>query len=267
MDIDDRWIDVDFTKEPQFVAGDLGRNPAARLCRSSDDEVPIIPDRDWEGHVEQIDASGGGLDRYVKHVFDQGQEGSCVGNATTQQNMVMQAGQFGFRNVTLLSPMSLYKRIGRSPSSGAMVDDALDEMQVRGVLPLDTAENRTRFGNRVHPATGYNRSLPDGWEKVAREFRSDERFVVTTTQALISCLLRGHPIVVGREGHSILYLRPVYHGGKLFIKYVNSWSEDWGEGFGQLRGGFGYDSRSQFEQSARWAFAIRTLVVPSWLQI
>ena len=267
MDIDDRWIDVDFTKEPQFVPGDLGRNPAARLCRAADDEVPLILETQWQSICEHIDAAGGGLDRYVQHVFDQGQEGSCTANSSAAQNMVMQAGQFGLKNVTLLSPMSLYKRIGRSASSGAMVDDALDEMQGRGLLPLDTPDNRKRFGEMVHPATGFNRTLPDGWEQTARNFRSDERFIVKTTQSLVSCLIRGYPIVVGREGHSILYLRPVYRNGKLFIKYANSWSESWGEGFGKLRGGFGYDSRSQFEQSARWAFAIRTLVTPPWLQI
>ena len=179
---------------------------------------------------------------------------------------MQQAAQFGLANVTLLSPMSLYKRIGSSASSGAMVSDALDEVEGDGILPLDTPENRTRFGDHVHPATGFGRLLPAGWQGTAKNFRISERLIVSSTQALISCLLSGHPVVVGREGHSILYLRPVISKGRMLVKYVNSWG-NWGEGFGTLAGGFGYDTQSQFEQSARWAFAARSLVVPTWLQI
>lgn len=266
-EIDDRFVDVDFSKEPQFIAGDLGLNPNALACASSDDAVPLIPESKWQALSEQLDAAGGGLDRYVIRVFNQGSEGSCVGNATTQQMMVMQAQQFGIGNVTLLSPMSLYKRIGQSASSGAMVNDALDEVVGRGILPLDTPENRARFAECVHPATGFGRKLPDGWESVARNFRADESLVVKSTASLMSCLFSGHPIVVGREGHSILYLRPVFSKGRWLVKYVNSWDVTWGEGFGKFTGGFGYDTRSQFEQSARWAFAIRSLVVPSWLAV
>lgn len=255
-DIDDEIVDVDFTKDERFVFGDLGRNPSKLMCAVADDEVPLIPESQWRFEAEKFQGMGGGLDRLVVNIFDQGSEGSCVGNATVQCHQVMQAAQFGKNNVVKLSAISLYKRIGSSPNSGAMVDDALEEVQSRGIVPLDTPENRTKFGNVVMPPRGYFNSLPSGWENVAKQFRSDERLIIQSEAALFSCLFRGFPVVVGRAGHSILYLRPVWTGSKWLIKYVNSWSDDWGER------GFGYDSASLFRQSADWAFALRSIVVP-----
>lgn len=255
-DIDDEFVDVDFTKDERFVFGDLGRNPSKLMCAAADDEVPLIPESQWRSEAETLDGMGGGLDRLVVNIFDQGSEGSCVGNATTQCHQVMQAAQFGKANVVKLSAISLYKRIGSSPNSGAMVDDALDEVAARGILPLDTPENRAKFGSMVMPPRGYFTPMPVGWENIAKQFRSDEKLIIRSEAALFSCLFRGFPIVVGRAGHSILYLRPVWSGGQWLIKYVNSWTPQWGEA------GFGYDSARLFRESANWAFAVRSIVVP-----
>lgn len=264
-DLDEQFVDVDFTKDERFVFGDLGRNPSKLMCAAADDEVPLIPESQWRDEAEKLEAAGGGLDKLVVNIFDQGQEGSCVGNSTTQQHQVMQAVQFGKQNVVKLSAISLYKRIGTSPNSGAMIDDALEEMSLRGELPLDTAENRQRFGSMVMPPRGFHTPMPVGWQDVAKQFRADERLIIESQEALFSCLFRGFPVVVGRAGHSILYLRPKWDGKKWLVKYVNSWSEQWGEGFGEFKGGFGYDSASLFRESAQWAFAVRSIVVPSWL--
>ncbi len=258
-DIDDEFVDVDFTKDERFVFGDRGRNPSKLFCAVADDEVPLIPENQWRTEAETLAGMGGGLDRLVVNVFDQGSEGSCVGNATTQCHQVMQAAQFGKANVVKLSAISLYKRIGSSPNSGAMVDDALEEIQSRGIVPLDTPENRAKFGNAVMPPRGFNTPLPHNWQEVAKQFRSDERLIIQSESALFSCLFRGFPVVVGRAGHSILYLRPIWSGSKWLIKYVNSWRDDWGDH------GFGYDSVSLFRESARWAFALRSILVPGGL--
>lgn len=255
--MDDQFVDVDFTKDAAFVLGDLGRNQDKLLCGAADDAVPLVPENEWRGLAEKIEAENSGLDQLVTRIFNQGQEGACVGHAATQQHQVMQAVQFGKNKVVQLSPMSLYKRLGRTASSGAMIDDALEEVTARGILPLSTSQNRAQFGNQVMPETGFDNRMPRGWEQTAKLFRASERLIVESEASLFSCLFRGHPVVVGRQGHSILYLRPVFKNGRWLIKYVNSWSENWGEG------GFGYDSASLFRESARWAFAVRSIVVPS----
>lgn len=251
------FIDVDFRSEPQYVLGDLGRNPSRLMCAAADDEVPLIPENKWRELAQQAEQSG--LDKLVVEIKNQGQEGSCVANATTQLHQVMQAAQFGIANVTLLSAMSLYKRIGSSANSGAMVDDGMEEMCARGALPLDNKTNRNHF-QHVMPATGFDRPLPQGWQETAKKFRGDERLIVQTEEALFSCLLSGHPVVVGRQGHSILYLRPVWQNGQWLIRYVNSWG-NWGEN------GYGYDSARLFRQSADWAFTLRSIITPSTVKL
>jgi hypothetical protein len=73
---------------------------------------------------------------------------------------------------------------------------------------------------------------------------------------------RREPIVVGRAGHSICYVRPVYQNGKWLWKYVNSWGDEWGDAGGRFNTGFGYDSQKLFNESAQWAYVLRTVVTP-----
>lgn len=184
--------------------------------------------------------------------------GNCVANACGQSNEIIQGIQFGKDKVVHLSAMSLYKRIGSSAQSGAMVEDGIDEMMSRGILPLDNEENRVRYGNLVMPNTGWRTSYPAEWETAAADFKVTERFVVRTVKGLVSALINGWPVVVGRSGHSICYCRPMYDSrGNLVVKYANSWG-DWGDE------GFGYDSMGLIRSSAGWCFAVRSLVVPEW---
>jgi len=69
-------------------------------------------------------------------------------------------------------------------------------------------------------------------------------------------------VVVGRAGHSILYTRPVWSKNQWWIKYVNSWGQEWGEGFDEFSGGWGFDSMRLIMESASWAFTCRTILAP-----
>lgn len=248
------FLDVDFTKCPEYTFGDLGGQFCSEMpCY--EDTQPLVPESKWQEYCEKLEATGGGLDSLVTRIYNQGREGSCVANATSQAHEIKQAEMLGKDKVTHLSAISLYKRIGSGPNSGAMVSDGLDEGTKRGILPLDNAENRAKWGNIVMPNTGFYERYPTGWESVAKFFRFDERFIIRSTEGLISALLSGHPVVVGRAGHSICYCRPIYKDGRLVVKYANSWG-DWGDN------GYGYDSMSMIRSSASWAFAVRSVIVP-----
>lgn len=255
MAIDRRFIDVDFAADERFTFGDLGCAMFSGARPAYDDVVPIIPRGKWREEIEKMDAAGGGADQLVTRIYDQKNEGSCVANACSQACEIVQALQFGKDNVVHLSAMSLYKRIGSSPNSGAMVSDGLEEMATKGVLPLDNPENRARFGDKVMPNTGWREKYPDGWEDVAKQFRAHEWFIVRDMDSLITALLNQHPVVVGRSGHSICYCRPMYDGNDLVVKYANSWG-DWGQD------GYGFDSERMIKSSSSWAFALRSIVVP-----
>lgn len=244
------FVDVDFRKCPQYVFGDLGGAGLSRFANYAE-VTPRMTEDGVRAEIEKIDEAGGGLDKLVTRIYDQQQEGSCVANATCQAHEIAQAEQYGRDKVVHLSAISLYKRIGRSAQSGAVVSDAIEELQERGVLPLDTPENRERFGSAVMPNTGFKTPFPADWEATGRKFASLKFYVVTHYLDLLTALCYGDPVVVGRQGHSICYVRPMWQNG-FRVKYANSWG-DWGDE------GFGYDTIGQIKQSANWAFAVRTV--------
>lgn len=257
--IDPRFIDADFPAFDEYTFGDKGRGPLDRIATFSayEDAVPVIPSSDWRGLAEEIQAAGGGLTRLVSRIYNQRSEGSCVANACSQAHECVQAKQHGKDRVVHLSAISLYKRIGRSPGSGAMVSDGLEEMARRGVLPLDTPENREKY-QRVMPNTGFYADYPRDWEATAALFTATEWHIVRSVEGLITALLNQHPVVVGRQGHSICYCDVVYRDGDPSVVYANSWG-DWGFGAGNFDKGFGLDTMGNIRRSAGWAFALRTV--------
>lgn len=209
--------------------------------------VWAVEDVEYDGWVYDIEVEGD-----HSYIADGIGVHNCVANACAQAHEIIQAKQSGKENVIPLSAISLYKRIGSSAQSGAMVSDGLDEMASRGILPLDTPENRAQFGLACMPATGFRTKYPENWEATAKQFTADEWFIVDNVAELITALLNQHPVVVGRSGHSICYCDPVYKDGSLLVKYANSWG-NWGES------GFGYDSLRMIRSSASWAFALRSV--------
>lgn len=257
----ERFIDVRFDKQPEFVKGCLPESNFAAFG-SYEDLVPTLSWNQIDAAIEAMDAGDDGLEWMVSRIYDQRQEGSCVANATCQAAEVLQAIQVGLDKVIPLSAISLYKRIGRSPSSGAMVSDGLDELGKRGALPLDTPDNRARFGNAVMPNTGFFTPFPSGWEETAAKFAGHEYYAVRTTVGLFSALCRRQPVVVGREGHSIVYLRPRRQGNSRTVDYANSWGR-WGFGAGGFESGFGRDTARQVEKSAQYCFVLRSVNTPA----
>lgn len=257
--IDPQFVDVDFTRDPNYTFGDLGHRAFSSTMTEFEQVFGVIPSAKWPELIEKIDASAGWIERLITRIYNQGREGSCVSNATGQAHEIIQAAQYGKPNVIHLSAISLYKRVARSASSGSMLDANLDEIERRGILPLDTPENRARF-THVMPATGFTTPFPAGWETTAGLLTSIERYIIRTFEGIITALLQGFPVVVGRQGHSICYVRPVYRNGALAVIYANSWGP-WGFGAGDFTKGFGLDSTSQIRQSASWAFALRSVNV------
>lgn len=260
MDLDDRYIDVDFEADPNYTFGDLGAATFGSYP-SYEEMFGVLSDAEIDAAIEAMDAESGGAERLVTRIYNQGQEGSCVANATSQAHEIVQALQHGKANVVHLSAISLYKRIGRSAQSGAMVSDGLKEMASRGILPLDTPENRQRFGAAVMPNTGFSKPFPDNWQETAALFRGVEYHTVNSVAGLLTALCNQHPVVVGRQGHSICYVRPMRRSGRRVVAYANSWG-NWGQGMGDFESGFGFDTESQIRQSASWAFVLRAVTIP-----
>lgn len=266
-DIDPKFVDCDFEREMLergIAPGNLGIGERMASLPTYEDSVPLIPREDWESEAAKMEADRTGAEWLVTRIYNQGNEGSCVANACAQAHEILQALQFGRDRVVPLSAMSLYQLIGSGPNSGAMVSDGLDEGANYGFLPLATDANKARF-DHVMPNTGWRTRRPDGCETTAKLFRFIEWNVIKTKAGLGTALLRRQPVVVGREGHSICYCGMRFKSGRLYVPYPNSWSEDWGQAFGDMPGGFGMDSERQLEKSSGWAFTPRAIVVPDFM--
>lgn len=262
---DDKFIDVAFDEQPEFTFGCKPDGVYASFGETYEDAEQPLTDAEVRLAIERRDEADAWLSYFVTRIYDQQQEGSCVGNATGQSCEVKQAKQLGKDRVVPLSPISLYKRIGTSANSGATISDSAKEITRRGILPLDTPENRARFGDQVMPHTGFRSPFPPGWEATGNLFLVREILPIKTMQGIKTAGVKGDPIIVGRRGHSIAYLDLVWNAekGRFEFQYVNSWSEQWGSPFGEFKGGFGRDTESLIKESAGWAFAIRTIVLPA----
>jgi len=267
--VNPQFVDCDFRTFPQYVMGEVRPSPQAMQAyldsaTTYEDAVSLIPKSDWQTLSHDTQQAKSGLEYLINRIYSQGQEGSCVANASDQGVQVRWNFQLGLANFVDLAPISLYKLIGSSPMSGSMVSDALETLKQVGTLPLDTPENIKRFGaDACMPATGFYTRFPAKHKETAKSFRIDEYNVIRTFEGLVTSLLRGEPVVVGRNGHSILYLGILFIDGKMYFLYVNSWGK-WGMAAGNFGYGFGLDSESVGRKSAGWAFSIRSVLVPSW---
>jgi hypothetical protein len=252
-------VDEETGEEYKVGRGFNGYGNQERFA-SYDSAAPVLSRAEIEREAEITEAEGKGTANLIVEVKNQKSEGSCVGNAATQGLQVIQARRLGKKKVTLLSAIATYKQIGRSANSGAMVDDSMDALQDTGTVPLNTEANIAEFGeDACMPATGFSTRYCAKFKETAKKFRLGEVLVVRSFEALCSAVLSGHPVVVGREGHSILYLEIRKKNGRLYALYVNSWGK-WGQGAGDFSYGFGLDTENQIRKSAGWAYAMRSMV-------
>jgi len=193
-----------------------------------------IPRSEWDEWVQRMP-----VERQVKsvrHISEQPM-GSCVGHSCgniVEAGCYTMAGDLFFRK---LSFISMYKRIGRSPNSGAYVGDSADEIFERGILPADGERDidGSPYLHTHQVQGGFYDDLPSGWEQTAKAWRAS-LYRATTDEAvfrvLMDCRLGLH---IARSRHA---LRLGGYTGRSWW-YENSWGDDWGD-FGKS---IGYDSR------------------------
>lgn len=238
-----KWIDYDLTIVPPDQSAGLIEQPPEELLASFGD-IPwfdevcageMIPESQWKDRAAKMWPM---QRQSVTQIYSQGSEGSCVGFSCCQALETTLRRTYGLQRWVSLSGMSLYKRIGRSAGSGAYIPDGIAEMQSRGVLPVNSDENKARY-KHTHPRTGFSNPLPSGWEETGALFRVTKAAKAQGRAMVGSALLSDRIGIVGRSRHAIPYIGLTYSGNSPVAGYANSWG-NWGDG------GFGYDSASTF---------------------
>ena len=242
--IDPKWIDNDLTIVPDDQEGGLIEQPPAELLASFA-EVPwfdeicadeMVPRSEWKERSQRIFDEQRAT---IQQIVSQGREGSCVGFSITQGIETTLTRRYGKRHWVDLSGVSLYTRIGRSASSGAYIPDGIKEATADGVLPVDSAENKSKY-DHTHPRTGFRNRLPSGWESTGRMFRITKAAKAQGRDMIASALIKNRIGIVGRQRHAIPYIGLAFRGNDPLACYANSWSASWGDS------GFGYDTERTF---------------------
>jgi hypothetical protein len=278
--LDQRYIDVQFAVEAEDTGNLCGMLPPPDYLDgySPDYEASqnVYSEARWPDLIAAIDDTGNWSEAYIREILAQLREPSCVYAATAQATQIIEAKQFGVDKARLLSWISGYRHNG-SRSSGSSVPGAAVWMEGTGLQPrnddpLVIADIAAGVYRHSHPATGYGVAQASGWKETAKNFRTHEWFRVTTIGAFVSALIDGWVILGGRDGHCVCHVRPLLDNGRIISMYVNSWSSTWGStqtiANGVRTKGFGYDSKAKIQTMvSRGAWAIRSVVRPSWLSL
>lgn len=232
-----QWLDVDFMQEPQFNER-LGLRElpdalraqaiaAAPNVRTLPGFRPI-PKSEWSAWVSRFPVTR--MAKSIRNITEQTM-GSCVGHGAgnnIEAGEYMLAGDLFFRRI---SGMSMYKRIGRSPNSGAYIPDAAEEIFTRGILPV-TGEP---YPHTFAQDTGWSTPLPSGWEQTGKLWKAIVYSVDDEEAGFAIGMDARLRRQIGRSSHSI---SAAGYTGKSWW-YENSWGDDWGD----LGKSIGYDSR------------------------
>lgn len=197
------------------------------------DNLDVIPRSEWRDMlgVHDYEAYARQLNTHITRQT----MGSCASHATANIWERLHSESMGTIKAIQLSPLSLYKRVGRSPNSGSTLSANIREASTRGILPLDNEANRSKY-DHVWPENEWGRSLPSGWESTAKLFQITEWFEARSFDEVFSALLYFLPVYYGRAGHAIMGAFPAYENGTFGIGYENSWGSSWGDG------GYGFDT-------------------------
>jgi len=252
LTIDQRYVDVYFPANPRYSRGYLGMGSKGGF-RAYGDHFAAVPQEKWEDTSNMLRSNKASLDYFVSTIKDQAQEGACVGNGSAYAVEIVLRKMFG---VSIpISAMSIYKPIARSAQSGAIVTDAIELLADVGCLPEDTPANKL-----IYPVTfvprGFSTPFPAGYKEAAGKIKATTWYRISGFTDLVSAILSGIPVVVGREGHCICYVAIIFERGKIYALYVNSWTEEWGQAAGVLPGGFGVDSEKLMRESAQDCYGL-----------
>lgn len=236
-----RWIDYDLTIVPDDQGTGLIEQPPAELLASFAalpwfDEIcaeDMVPRSEWKTRSEAVKAD---LRATVAEIYSQGRTSACVGFGTAQAVETTIYRRYGRRHRVPLSGMDIYSDIGNTLMSGAYIPDGIARASEIGVLPLRTLATAAKYAV-TFPGLEYRWTRPEGWKNVAKLFRVKKAAKVQGAEMIVSALLRGRVVIVGRSRHCVPYVLYDFPNAG----YANSWSPEWGDA------GFGYDSESTFK--------------------
>lgn len=182
-------------------------------------DFKTIDQNRWANLIRGRDAVK--LSSLVEHKLDQDGVGSCGAEGLTQGIMVRQYYATG-EIPEQLSPLFMYNTTSGGRDQGSSLPSNIEFAKKYGVASA-----------KVWPRSKGWRATPS--EKAVKDARNNKLLEVSQIRNWVefgTALLLGWPVYFGYTGHAILAVELLDSSR---FRYINSWSEDWGEeGFGTL---------------------------------
>ncbi len=225
------YTDVDFHALRPDLTGFLGYDPPGMSALRAATAVNVrslpgfqpIPKSEWGKWSKRFPIRR--MARLIRWICEQVM-GSCVGMSCKNCVEAGEYHMFGNFYDREASGMSMYQRIGRSPSSGAYIGDAADEIEERGILPAHGMVDvtGTEYPHTLQVNGGWRDRPSAGWEATAEAWRA-ATYVCSDAESgarlLYDCWLSYQ---FGRSRHALRAWRIDEEG----YWYENSWGDDWG---------------------------------------
>lgn len=164
------------------------------------------------------------------------------------------------RGSVWLSPLSIYAEANPQQWGGAGCQQVLNIACRRGFLPEKIQPVDYGFRHDLQGTTGrggVNQSrgswvrvsnFPEGWQETAKFFKPQEVIITETFEQVVSLVLHGYLIEVGRNGHAIPYA--FWNVAENAMGYVDSYDV--------IR----YDSKRTVQGCSRGGFTIVSMTAP-----
>lgn len=166
-----------------------------------------------------------------------------------------------------VSPLSIYAEANPGKTGGANVRQVLSIAAKRGFLPEPNEIQPRPYGfkHTLHGTTGQGgvnqakgpwvavSKFPPNWQETAKFFRPLEYIFPDSYEQTVCLVLRGYGVGVGRNGHSIPYMK--WKAAENLMEYTDSYDI------------FRYDSVSNIKRTVGGSYAIVTTTTPDdWLK-
>jgi hypothetical protein len=164
-----------------------------------------------------------------------------------------------------LSPLSIYAEANPGIRGGAGCQQVLNIACRRGFLPEKIQPAAYGFKHDLIGTTGEGNNnqssgkwvplggFPSGWQETAAHFKPEEVVITRSFEEVVSLILHGYCVEVGRSGHAIPYA--FWNVESEAMGYVDSYNV--------IR----WDSKRTVQGCSNGAFAIKTMPIPQdWLK-
>lgn len=279
--IDPRLIDVFPSQHDGYPSELAAMDTPAAMRESFGDAARDFPNslwvepRDWADVAAENDRLGLWPENYRIRRTNQSPTHECTCHALVQcmeiawnrQQRLKLSGGEDFRSVqghgmpVYFSALSIYAEANPRIRGGANLQTVIGIAVRRGFIP-DKIQPQTGYRFQ-HSLTGTNgrgnaqqsagdwvatKNFPSGWEQTARHFRPIEVINPESYEQIVSLVLNGICVAVGRSGHSIPYVR--WHPGEKAMEYSDSYDVA------------RYDSLATVKRAVGGAYAIVSTTVP-----